>query len=101
MGGLTRRAAWTIGLVAVLGTIDAALTLRGVREGLFRELNPLLGLALEAHVGWFLVLKGALTLLWAGVVIRERRRDWVVDSGLGIAAGYGVIVARSLWALLV
>lgn len=97
--GLRSAAKLGVGAVVVFGVLDAVLTLLGIRAGHFRELNPLLRMALDAHTAWFLLLKGSLTLLWAGVVIREWRREWLTGASLGIAVGYGVVVARSTWFL--
>lgn len=90
----------TVLAVILLGFLDVATTLLGVHQGTFRELNPILRNALEAHVGWFLLLKAGLTCLWAGVMIREQHRRWLAPVNVGIAGGYAMVVVRSAWLLL-
>lgn len=85
--------------MAVLGVLDGATTLLGVGRGVFREVNPLLRNALELHAGWFILLKGGLTLLWASVTLREKRCRWLMRMNLGILGAYTAVVGRSLWLL--
>lgn len=91
---------WTVLTVVVLGLFDVLTTLLGIYQGTFRELNPILRNALEAHIGWFLLLKAGLTCLWAGVMIREQHRRWLAPVNVGIAGGYAMVVARSAWLLI-
>ncbi len=92
---------WTVLAVIVLSFLDVVTTLLGIYQGTFRELNPILRNALQAHVGWFLLLKAGLTCLWAAVMIREQHRRWLTPVNVGIAGGYAMVVARSAWFLLV
>jgi len=91
---------WSILAVSLLAVLDAVTTLLGFWRGEFMELNPLLRNALDAHFGWFLLLKGGLTLLWAAVMFRESHRRWLAPVNVGLAGGYAFVVARSTWLLL-
>jgi hypothetical protein len=91
---------WTIVAVGVLGVLDAITTLVGVQRGVFFEVNPVLRGALDHHPGWFLLVKGGLTIFWMGVMLREIRRRWLSFLNLGVAVGYSLVVLRSSWYLL-
>jgi len=94
-----RRVVGCILAVATLSLLDSATTLFGIGRGIFREVNPLLRNALEVHIGWFVLLKGSLTTLWASVMIREQHRRWLLYAHIGVIALYAGIVARTGWLL--
>lgn len=89
-----------IAFTLTMSAADAFLTIVGIRQGVFYEINPLLRMALQVHDAWFVLLKAGLMTFWAAVMIRQARHAWVPPVNLGVAATYGLVVARSVWHLV-
>src|SRR5262245_15448750 len=100
MGRTAAGLRWAIAFTIYFSIADAFLTLVGIRQGVFYEVNPLLRMALQVHDAWFLALKGALMSFWVAVMIRQARHAWVPPASVVVVATSGLIIARSMWLLV-